>query len=314
MNPVVSPLDVESPASGIAGARAGAGVALKVRDFIALAKPRITLLVLVTAAGGMKLAGHASGRTWLATMVGTALVVGAANTFNMWLERDVDARMERTRRRPLPSGRLTPNSALWFGIVLAVVSLPILTFGVNAMTGLLGAIALTSYVLVYTPMKRHSIRALWVGAVPGAIPPLLGWSAVTGRIELGGLALFAILFVWQIPHFIAISIFRASDYDNAGLKVVPVQLGERVTNGMMLRYSIVLLAVSLVPPFLGLGGIVYGVLAVLLGGMFAVACGMGFRKFEAQRARWAKGVFAFSILYLVVLFGVLVAAGHVSPS
>jgi protoheme IX farnesyltransferase len=279
------------------------------RDLVTLTKPRITVIVLVTAAGGMKLASKSpiAGTTWLATLIGTALVVGAANALNMWWERDVDGKMERTKNRPLPAGRLSANVALIFGLLLGVVSLPILFFGVNPMTGLLGAIALASYVLLYTPMKRHSVRALWVGAIPGAIPPLLGWTAVTGRIDAAGVALFSILFIWQIPHFLAISIFRADDYARAGLKVVPVELGERATNGMMFRYTIALLAVTVWPYLAGVGSKLYLGVAIALGAMFLVLAARAFRMTGDKRIGWARGVFGYSILYLVILFAVLVA-------
>src|SRR6516225_11424253 len=166
------------------------------RDLVALTKPRITSLVLATSAAGVCLApGHGTPSTLALALVGTALIVGAANALNMWWERDVDAHMARTRNRPLPAGRLSPDSALAFGLALAVVSGPML-FVVNAATGLLGLIALVSYVAVYTPLKRHTHWALLVGAVPGAIPPLLGWSTVTGSIGMGGLVLFGVLFLW----------------------------------------------------------------------------------------------------------------------
>lgn len=280
------------------------------RDLVALTKPRITFIVLVTAAAGMKLAhGPASARLWLMTMLGTALVVGAANALNMWWERDVDAKMARTAKRPLPSGRLSANLALAFGLLLSVTSLPVLFFGVNVVTGILGAIALFSYVLVYTPMKKRSIRALWVGAIPGAIPPLLGWTAVTGKIDSAGLALFSILFVWQIPHFLAISIFRANDYSAAGLKVVPVELGDRETNGMMVRYAFALLAVTVWPWVAGVGSALYLGLAMALGAAFVWLAAKSFREEGPARIKWARGVFAYSIVYLVVLFAVLVATG-----
>jgi len=282
------------------------------RDLVTLTKPRITVIVLVTAAGGMKLASSRggapiAGMTWLATLIGTALVVGSANALNMWWERDVDGKMERTKNRPLPAGRLSANAALLFGLMLGVVSLPILFFGVNPITGLLGAIALVSYVLLYTPMKRHSVRALWVGAIPGAIPPLLGWTAVTGRIDAAGVALFSILFLWQIPHFLAISIFRADDYARAGLKVVPVELGDRATNGMMVRYTLALLAVTVWPYLVGVGGKVYLVSAIALGAMFLNLAARAYRVPVEKRIGWARGVFGYSILYLVILFAVLVA-------
>ena len=284
------------------------GVIDVVRDLFALTKPRITLIVLVTAACGMKLAHRAiDGRTWLWTLLGTSLIVGAANALNMWLERDTDSLMSRTRNRPIPAGRIAPSVALWFGVVLAVASLPMLALGVNALTAVLGVVALASYVLVYTPMKRWSILALWVGAVPGAIPPLLGWAAARGRIDLAGVSLFAILFVWQIPHFLAIAVFRADDYANAGLKVMPVERGDRATNAAILGWSIALAALGLAPLWLGLGGIVYAVVAFVLGAAFVAASAMGFRKVGARRIRWARGVFAFSIVWLVAVFTALVA-------
>ncbi len=300
MAPVVARADALAPVR-----RGALDVA---RDLFALTKPRITLVVLITAAGGMKLAhGKPALATWLYTMIGTALVVGSANALNMYWERDVDGKMERTRNRPLPAGRLQPAVALWFGIALAVVSLPMLTLGVNAMTALLAAVALVSYVLLYTPMKRHSVRALWVGAVPGAIPPLLGFTAVRGKLDWVGIALFAILFVWQIPHFLAISIFRADDYARAGLKVVPVEKGDRFTNHMIVRYSLALVAVSIWPFALGMGGRAYLAIAVALGAAWLF---IALRVFGApSRVRFARSLFGFSILYLVVLFGSLVALG-----
>ncbi len=280
------------------------------RDLVTLTKPRITFIVLITAAGGMKLApGVASAATWLWAMIGTALVVGSANALNMWLERDVDAKMERTKDRPLPRGRLSANLALDFGLSLAVVSLPLLSLGVNRVTGVLGAVALVSYVLIYTPLKRRSIRALWVGAVPGAIPPLLGWTAVTGRVDSAGVALFSLLFLWQIPHFLAISIFRADDYARAGLKVVPGELGDRETDGMMVRYTLALVLVSLWPLFEGIGGKLYLAIALTLGAVFVGMSALKARR--TARAKWARRVFAYSILYLVAIFGTLVAQGHV---
>lgn len=279
------------------------------RDLVSLTKPRITVIVLVTAAAGMKLAAKApiAGMLWLWTLLGTALVVGSANALNMWWERDVDGKMARTKDRPLPAGRLSANVALAFGLFLAVVSLPILFLGVNPMTGLLGAVALVSYVLLYTPMKRHSVRALWVGAIPGAIPPLLGWTAITGRMDAAGVALFSILFLWQIPHFLAISIFRAEDYARAGLKVVPVELGDRATNGMMVRYTVALLAVTIWPYLVGVGGKVYLAVALALGGIFLALAARAFRMAGDKRIGWARGVFGYSILYLVILLAVLVA-------
>ena len=279
---------------------------LLVRDLIALTKPRITLLVLLTGAAGACLApGHVGARALLLSLVGTALIVGSANALNMWWERDVDALMTRTRNRPLPAGRMSPDVALAFGLALGAVSAPML-FLVNVTTGVLGLTALVSYVVVYTPLKRHTYLALLVGAVPGAIPPLLGWSTVTGTVGLGGLLLFAVLFLWQVPHFAAITIFRAQDYGRAGLQVVSVQHGERGALRTITLYTVLLVAASLLFTPLGLAGRAYLGVATALGiGFLALA-------FRGQLAgprfaapRWAKKVFAYSIVYQVVLLAAL---------
>jgi protoheme IX farnesyltransferase len=279
------------------------------RDLVALTKPRITLMVLLTGAAGMRLApGRLAAHTVLLSLVGTALIVAAANTLNMWWERDVDARMVRTRNRPLPSGRMSPEVALAFGLGLAVISAPML-FAVNAATGLLGLIALVTYVAVYTPLKRHTHLALLVGAVPGAIPPLLGWSAATGTVGAGGLLLFAVLFLWQIPHFAAIAIFRAEDYARAGLQVVSVQRGEREARTMIAMYAVLLVATSLLFLPFGLAGQRYTAIATLLGAALLALALRGLRVGSARfdSRRWAKHVFACSIPYLTVLLVALVS-------
>jgi heme o synthase len=280
-----------------------------VRDLIALTKPRITLLVLVTGAAGACLApGHVGARALLLSLVGTALIVGSANALNMWWERDVDALMARTRNRPLPAGRMSADVALAFGLGLGVVSAPML-FLVNVTTGVLGLTALVSYVVVYTPLKRHTYLALLVGAVPGAIPPLLGWSTVTGTVGLGGLLLFGVLFLWQVPHFAAITIFREQDYARAGLQVVSVQHGERGARQTIALWTVLLVATSLLFTPLGLAGSAYLGVATALGvGFLALAFRgqlAGARLDGAKGAKWAKKVFAYSIVYLVVLLAAL---------
>jgi protoheme IX farnesyltransferase len=277
------------------------GVAL-VRDLLALTKPRITTMVLLTGAAGASLApGHVGVRALLLSLLGTALIVGSANALNMWWERDVDALMTRTRSRPLPAGRLSPDVALAFGLGLGAVSTPTL-FLVNTATGLLGLVALVSYVAMYTPLKRHTHLALLVGAVPGAIPPLLGWSTATGTLGLGGLLLFGVLFLWQVPHFAAISIFRAQDYARAGLQVVSVQRGERGARRTIAMWTVLLVAASLLFTPLGIAGRAYlGVATVLGAGFLALAFRgqIGVARLDAPR--WARRVFAYSIPYLVIL-------------
>lgn len=278
------------------------------RDLVALTKPRITALVLLTEQAGAYLApGQASVRARWLSLLGTALIVGSANALNMWWERDVDALMERTRNRPLPAGRLSPDVALAFGLCLAALSAPIL-FLVNATTGLLGLVALASYVLVYTPLKRHTYFAVLVGAVPGAIPPLLGWSTVTGGLGLGGGLLFLFLFLWQVPHFAAITIFRANDYARAGLQVVSVQQGEPAARHMIALWTVLLVASSFAFVPFGFAGRAYELVASVFGAAFlalAFRGSVGVRHPNAQR--WARYVFAFSIPYLVVLLLVLLA-------
>jgi protoheme IX farnesyltransferase len=247
------------------------------RDLVALTKPRITTLVLATGAAGATLApGHVGARTLGLSLAGTALIVGSANALNMWWERDIDARMARTRNRPLPAGRLSADVALGFGLALAVVSVPML-FMVNVATALLGLAALLSYVAVYTPLKRHTHLALLVGAVPGAIPPLLGWATVTGTVGLGGLLLFGVLFLWQIPHFAAITIFRAADYERAGLQVVSVQHGERAARQTIALYAVLLVATTLLFVPFGLAGRYYPGAATALGAAFLALSLRGLR-------------------------------------
>lgn len=261
-------------------------------------------MVLVTMLGGIWLASRMSPRdnrssVLAISVIGTGLVVSGANALNMYIERSTDKLMARTKNRPLPSGRMAPDVALWFGIALSAVSVPLLTFGVNAATGLLAALALTSYVLLYTPLKRRTTLSLLIGAVPGAIPPLLGWTTVTGRIAWPGVLLFGVLFLWQIPHFLAIAIFRREDYRRAGLKILPVERGERVTRHHIIGYLAALVLVSLLLVPVGVGGPLYFGAAISLGAMFFGFGVWGLR--PSSGARWARGLFITSIVYLVLL-------------
>jgi protoheme IX farnesyltransferase len=276
------------------------------RDVVTLAKPRITALVIVTTAGGLWLAPTrttTSAATW--ALIGTVLIVAGANALNMYIERDIDGRMARTRNRPLPSGRMAPKVALWFGVSSSVAAVPILALGVNATTALLAVLANLSYVLAYTPLKPRSHHALLVGAVPGAMPPLLGWTAATGRIDAAGMVLFAILFLWQVPHFLAISIFRREDYARAGLKVLPNTHGIKATKHSIVRYTFALVAVSLLLVPLGVERASYLFAAGLLGAIFFAWGCWGLRATASDR--WARRLFVVSILYLVALFCALAA-------
>ncbi|HEY2509879.1 MAG TPA: heme o synthase [Polyangiaceae bacterium] len=276
----------------------------RVRDFVALAKPRITFMVILTAAGGLFLAPTAVPlRTILCTLVGIALIVAGANTFNMVIERDVDRHMTRTRNRPLPAGRLTPKQAIIFGFATSILSVPVLAFGVNALTAFLAVLANVIYVLAYTPLKQRSHLALEVGAIPGAIPPLLGWTAAMNRVDGAALVLFGILFFWQLPHFHAIALFRRDEYARAGLQVLPNVHGDDVTKHRIIRYLAVLLAVSLLLFPLGVAHRVYLFVALGLGAVFFGWGCWGLRR--TSGARWARSLFGISILYLVLLFATL---------
>jgi protoheme IX farnesyltransferase len=276
-------------------------------DFIALVKPRIMLMALLTAAGAVRLASSevpASRVLWL--IAGTALIVGSANTLNMWLERDIDCLMARTRNRPLPRGRLEASSALRFGGILGALALPALAM-VNVVTAALALLALILYVGVYTPMKQRSHLAMWVGAVPGAMPALMGWTAATGRVEVGGLAVFGVLFFWQIPHTHAIAMYRLRDYNAAGLKTLPGTRGMATTRYQIVAYLVVQVMVSLLLVPLEVTGPVYLVTAVVLGGLVMA---QGLAGLRDGGAKWAPGVFLASLVYLPVLFVVMVLDGR----
>ena len=279
----------------------------RVRDLIALTKPRITLMVVLTSAAGMTLApGHIAARTFWLSMIGTALVVASANALNMWWERDVDGKMARTKSRPLPAGRMSPRVALWFGLALGAGSLPML-FAVNLMTGVLGLVALVTYVAIYTPMKRVTWMALLVGAVPGAMPPLMGWTTVTGHADIGGLLLFGVLFLWQIPHFSAITLFRTQDYARAGLQVIAVQRGERAAKHVVVGYTVLLIVNTLLLYPFHMAGARYLAVAIVAGAIFLA---LGIRGLlpvsdPAAGSKQAKLLFGYSIVYLIALLGSL---------
>ena len=276
-------------------------------DLVALTKPGILSFALLTCAAGMTLApGYADAGVWLPLLLGTAMLVGSANALNMYLEREIDCLMARTRNRPLPAGRMEPIWALGFGVALAAISVPLLSFAVNPLTGFLGVVALVSYVLWYTPLKQRSALATIVGGLPGAMPPLLGWTAVTGRLDTGGLVIFGILFLWQIPHFNAIALFRRKEYARAGLKTLPGEKGARVTRISILLYSMALVQLSLMLYPLGVAGRGYLVVAAILG---AATIGYAVWGVRAGCARWARRVFLLSIVYLPLLFIAMVLDG-----
>ena len=274
-------------------------------DFLELSKPRITTLVVLTAAVGYALGASAfRGLTFLAVLAGTALVAGGASALNQYAERDADARMLRTRQRPLPAGRLAPSEALAFGLLAAGAGLAVLGLATNLMTLALGAAALGSYVLAYTPLKRVTSLCTVVGAVPGAIPPMMGWAAARGSLDRTAWALFGVLFLWQLPHFLALAWMYRDDYARGGFPMLAVSDRDGGSTGR----QAVLYAASLLPVTLA-AGLFAGAGRVFLWG--GLAGGLLFLAGAALFARkretvWARRLFFASVLYLPAVLGLMV--------
>jgi heme o synthase len=288
-----SPSDTDArPAGGVLGA------------FVELSKPGVGGLVITTTLCGALTAPVTIGLGRLiATLVGTSLVVAAANGLNMVIERKSDALMSRTRHRPLPTRRLSAELALVFCAVSSVVGMALLLAFVGNLAALLTLSALVSYVIAYTPLKRVTPLALFVGAVPGAIPPLIGWAAATGTLEPLAWLEFAVLYVWQLPHFLAIAIFRKDEYARAGMRVLSVSHGVRRSKIEIALYSLLLVVVSLLPVGLKLAGMAYAVVALTCGLAFLALATSGFSAPDDRR--WARRVFFASMPYLVLVLGAL---------
>lgn len=300
--------DSELGAAALAGAsaRSAAQVAC---DLVLLTKPRVTSMVVLTALSGVCISPDASsGERTAAMLFAVALLVGSANALNCWLERESDKHMARTRKRPLPSGRLDSRLGLLWGLGLAALALPSLLLTANALTALLGAFALLSYVCVYTPLKRYSPWALHVGAVPGALPPLMGYTASHGRLGPAGVALFFVLLVWQLPHFLTIAIFRKDEYARAGLRSLPVVAGEAAARRQAIVCIALLLFAGGLPSWLGVGRSAYAICATLAGASWLGYALYGLRTLPIQV--WARRNFVASLLYLVVIATALIADAH----
>ena len=274
-------------------------------DYLALTKPRITLLVVVTALAGYWMGARpgAGAWGWAHLAAGVALLSGGISTLNQYLERRLDACMRRTRGRPLPAGKLDPGRALLFGVGLSAVAEVYLYLVLNPLTALCGAVAFASYLFVYTPLKTRTSLSTAVGAVPGALPPLMGWAAARGELSLEAWALFAILFLWQFPHFLAIAWLYREDYARAGIRMLPVVEPEgQVTGRQIVSYTLLLVPVSLVPALVGLAGPVY------LGG--ALLLGLGFLLVSVRSAlslsrHPARLLLQASVVYLPLLFALM---------
>ncbi len=275
-------------------------LAARLADYAELTKPRIALMVLLTVTVGYALGCRGQWRTAELghALVGIALAAASSSALNQYLERRTDARMPRTSARPLPGGRLLPTEVLAFGITAGVLSTMYLAAFTTPATTLLTLLTLVLYVAAYTPLKRHTSLCTAIGAVPGALPPVLGWTAAGGRLDLAAFSLFAILFLWQFPHFLAIAYKYRDQYERAGLRMLPAVSCRRVTGCLAAGYSLVLIPVSLLPREFALAGDFYAAAALILGLAYAAAA-LAFAWHETPHS--ARRVLLVSLVYLPAL-------------
>ncbi len=285
---------------------ANPGLRETIGAYIALTKPRIIELLLVTTFPAMVVAARGIPDLWLtfATLLGGSLAAGGANTINCYLDRDIDAIMRRTRRRPLPSRRISPERSLAFGIVLSAVAFVFLMLAVNLLTALLALSAILFYVFVYTLwLKRSSVENIVIGGAAGAIPPLCGWAAVTGSLGPAALVMFAVIFLWTPPHFWALAITYASDYREAGVPMLPVVRGASETRRRSLIYAVAMVLATLALYFTGDVGLVYLASATAFGAAFLV---LTVRQLRSASSKAAVTLFRYSTTYLALIFASLV--------
>jgi protoheme IX farnesyltransferase len=281
-------------------------VRARVGAYVELTKPRITFLIVLTSAAGFALGSRgAVNYLQLAhALIGIGLLSSGIATLNQFIERDLDGLMRRTAERPLPSGRLFPFEALWFGVGLTALAEVYLAFLVNPLTALLGLTVIAGYLFVYTPLKTRTTLSTALGAFPGAMPPLMGWAAARGELDLSAWVLFAILFLWQFPHFLAIAWMYREDYGRAGICMLPVvEPDGRVTGQQIIAYSLMLVPVSLLPTALGISGKIYLVAAAVLSLLFLAS---SIRAALSKSNQHARQLLLASVLYLPLLFGVMV--------
>jgi len=278
-------------------------------DYFSLLKPRVMSLVIFTAFIGLLVApGEIHPIIGFTATLCIAVAAGASGCLNMWYEADLDAKMKRTAGRPIPSGKIDPESALHFGVGLSVAS--VLTMGllVNVVAAVLLTVTIFFYVVVYTMwLKRRTAQNIVIGGASGAFPPMVAWAAVTGDVSLASVTLFAIIFMWTPPHFWALSLYACKDYANAGIPMLPVVSGEKATKNHIMLYTLAMVPVTLLPWYFGFAGLIYGATAALLGGMFiwlSYALLTDKKSVDEDNAS-AKKVFFFSIFYLFALFTVL---------
>ena len=275
-------------------------------DYVALTKPRVISLLLVTTAATMFVADPSPPLGLLiATLAGGYLAAGGAGAINHYIERDIDARMSRTSRRPLPSGRIEARSALWFGVTLGVLSFALFAIAVNMTAAWLAMAGLVGYVLVYTMwLKRSTPQNIVIGGAAGAVPPLVGWAAVTGHVDPAAWYLFAIVFYWTPPHFWALSLLMKKEYERVGVPMMPVVHGETETRRQIVLYTSLLVVLTMLPVAFGFFGAIYAAFALGLGGWFLVLAVRLQRRADRQSA---LKTYLYSLAYLAVLFGAMVA-------
>jgi protoheme IX farnesyltransferase len=294
--------DVASPVGS------GTVVGGDVADYVALMKPRVMFLVVFTALVGLVAApGSMHPVLAVAALICIAAGAGAAGALNMWFDADIDARMTRTAARPVPRGRVAPDEARDFGIVLAAFSVMCLGLMVNWLSAALLAVTIGFYVFVYTMwLKRSTPQNIVIGGAAGAVPPMIGWAAATDSLGLAPVVLFLIIFMWTPPHFWALALLRTKDYARAGVPMLPVVSGAGATRLQILIYSLIVAPLGMAPAVIGLGGTLYMAAAAVLGSLFVVMALDCYRQREGEAAdRAAKNLFAYSVLYLFLLFAVL---------
>lgn len=281
-------------------------VAAKSAAYLELTKPRIAFMLVLTAAAGFYVGAPAGFNLLLFvnSMAAITLLAFGVSTLNQYLERDTDPLMERTASRPLPSGRVTPVEALVFGVALCVIAEVYLFAAVNMLTAVLGLVVIVGYVFLYTPLKKVTTASTAIGAIPGAMPPLMGWTAASGEITLGAWFLFATLFFWQFPHFLAIATMYREQYKNAGIRMLPVVEDDgRLTAQQIVIFTVLLLPVSIAPFFFGISGVIFLIGAIVVG------CWLLWVSIQAARAKTIKAarkLLLVSVLYLPVLFALMV--------
>ncbi|HUC62132.1 MAG TPA: heme o synthase [Alphaproteobacteria bacterium] len=297
--------------SGLAGA--GLGEHARLADYAALLKPRVMSLVVFTGFVGLYLApGRINPVLAAIAILCIAVGAGASGAINMWYDRDIDALMRRTMKRPIPDGRVSPEAALALGVMLAAGSVTVMALGVNWQAAALLALTIAFYVFVYTAwLKRRTPQNIVIGGAAGAFPPMIGWAAVTGEVSLVSLALFAMIFMWTPPHFWSLALYRSDDYARAGVPMLPVVAGRKETKRQILLYALLLVPVTLIPWAMGAVGAVYGFAAAALGLLFIGCAVRVWREPDElpdsrNRDKAARQMFGFSILYLFLLFALMI--------